>query len=178
MTTLDYNTIQTPANVWTEILKRVPIHKNEVFYEPFAGEKSLFNQVDTNKKYYTEITEDLDVYDFNYKDNNDVTTIYTNPPFKSNITNKKGIVKIKNCVYFFLEYFMKHFVSLKSIGFLMNNSCFQSLTPKRLKTLDNLGFKINKIIVMNIQRWYGRYYFVLFVKNSNINPVEYISDYF
>lgn len=169
---------QTPSAVWAEILKRCPIKDDEIFYEPFAGEKSLYNQIQTNKKYFTEITEGLDVMEFNYKTNNDVTTIYTNPPFKIELTNKKGIKKPKNCVYYFLEYFIKHFVSLQRIGFLMNTSCFQSLTPKRLKTLDELGFNITKIIVMNIQKWYGRYYFVLFEKQQTNKPVEYLEQYY
>jgi tRNA G10 N-methylase Trm11 len=175
MLSLSNNFIQTPAEVWTEILKRCPIRKEEIFYEPFAGQKSLYNQIETNKKYYTEITEGLDVFDFS---NNDITTIYTNPPFKVELTNKKGITKPKNCIYYFLEYFATHFVSLNRIGFLINTSCFQSLTPKRLEKLDELGFNIKKIIVMNIQKWYGRYYFVLFEKQPTNKPVEYISKYF
>jgi len=73
---------------------------------------------------------------------------------------------------------MKQFVSLNKIGFIINTACFQSLTPKRLKTLDELGFNITKIIVMNIQKWYGRYYFILFEKNQACKPVEYIANYF
>ena len=165
---LSYNDIQTPKEVWTEILNRCPIHDDEVFYEPFAGEKSLYNQVLTNKKYYTEINEDLDVFNFDYKLNNDITTIYTNPPYKCNIPDKKGNIKPRNAVYYFLAYFMTHFVSLKKIGFIMNMKCFNSITPKRLKKLNDFGFTISSITMFNCDFWYGLQLFVLFDKQPNI----------
>jgi hypothetical protein len=84
---------------------------------------------------------------------------------------------LKNCCYYFLEYFMTNFVSLKRIGFILNNACFQSLTPKRLQTLDKLGFTITKIIVFNVQKWYGRYYFVVFEKCCD-GFVDYLEEYF
>ena len=169
---------QTPPQVWTALLEKCPIDKDEVFYEPFKGVGNLYNQVQTNKKYFSEINEGLDAALFNYETNNDITVIYTNPPFKCELTNKKGIKKIKNCVYYWLEFFMQKCVSLKKIGFLMNTACLQSLTPKRLKKLDELGFSITKIIVLNIQIWFGRYYWVLFEKNQTNKLVEYIADYF
>ena len=175
-----YEEIQTPKEVWESILEKCPIQSDEIFYEPFKGTGSLFNQVNVPVKYWSEITEGKDVFDFDYQTNNDITTIYTNPPFKCLIPNKKGIMKIKNCCYFFLEYFMKHFVSLKKIGFIMNVACFQSLTPKRLQQLDALGFVISKIVVFNVQKWFGRYYFVQFErKTEQTNKfVDYLPNYF
>ena len=34
MTTLNYLQIQTPPNVWYELLRFNPINDNEIFYEP------------------------------------------------------------------------------------------------------------------------------------------------
>ena len=60
---LDYNAIQTDPSIWAELLKLNPIHPDEVFLEPFAGENSLFDQVQTNKKQWCEITKGRDLFD-------------------------------------------------------------------------------------------------------------------
>ena len=67
MNTLNYLQIQTPKNVWIELLRLNPIDPNEIFFEPFAGEKSLLDLIDTNKKYWNEIEENKDVFDFKEK---------------------------------------------------------------------------------------------------------------
>ena len=58
MTTLNYLQIQTPPDVWAELLKLNPIDTNETFYEPFRGEGSLFNQVDCSVKFWSEIEDE------------------------------------------------------------------------------------------------------------------------
>ena len=97
MTTLNYLQIQTPLDVWKELLKLNPIDTNETFYEPFRGEGSLFNQVDCSVKFWSEIEDDRDAFNFEYP--NEVTCIYSNPPFKTNIPNKKGEKVYKNAVF-------------------------------------------------------------------------------
>jgi hypothetical protein len=158
---LDYMAIQTDPSIWTKLLELNPIHPDEVFLEPFSGENSLFDQVDTNNKQWCEITKGRDIFDYDFA-NSDVTVLYTNPPFKSDIPNKKGIKSYKNCVFFFLEYFMKNLKHLKTIGFLINAKSFCSLTPNRLHKLEQLGFSISNITVLNTTLWYGCYYFILF----------------
>ena len=158
---LDYLEIQTPPDVWTEILKLLPIRDDAIFLEPFKGQGSLYNQV-TCLKEWCEIEEGRDIFNYDC-DKSIVTTIYTNPPFKCDIPNKG----ISNCVYFFLEYFMKMCPTLVKVGFLMNAKSFQSITPKRLCHLNSLGFHISKVVCVNIKKWYGLYYFVLFEKKHN-----------
>jgi hypothetical protein len=163
-----YNDIQTPVEVWEQILNLNPIQDTETFYEPFAGENSLYNLIQTNKKYSTEITKGTDVFDFDKKD--EITCIYTNPPFKANIPNKKGIKSYKNCVYYFLEHFVSLYSNLKTIGFLINAKSFFSLTPKRLHKLELQGFTVSSITLLNCRYWYGIYYFVVF-KNNQTNKL-------
>jgi hypothetical protein len=165
MTILSYLDIQTPIDVWTKLLEFHPIDANDILYEPFAGENSLFNQIQTNKKYSTEITKGTDVFDFKEKD--EITCIYTNPPYTCSIPNKKGVFKERNAVYFFVEYFMTNYPNLKKIGFIMNQKCFSSFTPKRLKKLNDLGFTISTMTLFNCNYWYGLQYFVVFDKNEN-----------
>ena len=171
---LDYMAIQTSPDVWSEILKLNPINPDEVFYEPFAGENSLFDQVVTNKdKEWTEITKGRDVFDYDFE-NSDVTVIYTNSPFKCDIPNKKGEMKYKNCVFYFLDLFMTKLKHLKTIGFLMSSKCFYSLTPNRLNKLEQLGFSISNITVLNTNYWYGIYLFVKWDKNATNKLVQII----
>jgi hypothetical protein len=172
-----YEEIQTDKTVWTALLEKCPISSEEIFYEPFKGTGNLYDQVDCKKKYWAEITEGHDVFDFE-QTNKDITVIYSNPPFKCLIPNKKGIKTLKNCCYFFLEYFMLNFVSLKRIGFILNTACFQSLTPKRYKRMEDLGFTVTKLVVFNVQKWYGRYYFIVFERASTNKFVEYLPNYF
>ena len=170
---LSYDAIQTPPDVWSEILKLNPIHPDEVFLEPFAGKNSLYDQVQTNKKQWCEIERGRDVFDYDY-DNSDVTCIYTNPPFKADIPNKKGIQSYKNCIYFFLQHFMTRLKHLKTIGFLMSSKCFNSLTPNRLHKLEELGFSISNITVLSTNYWFGIYYFVKWDKNTTNKFIQII----
>jgi hypothetical protein len=165
MSILSYQEIQTPSDIWTELLKLNPIDANELFFEPFAGENSLFEQVHTNTKYWTEITKGKDVFDFDKK--NEVTCIYTNPPFKCFIPNAKGQKVYKNSVFYFLDYFVSLYPNLKSIGFLINAKSFNALTPFRLDKLKQKGFTISALTVLNTNYWYQGYYFVVFQRDSN-----------
>lgn len=175
MESCSYEDIQTPPDVWQKILELCPVPEDAVFYEPFKGEGSLYNQI-TNKKYWTEITEGKDVFDFENK--NEVTCIYTNPPFKSSIPNKNGIKSYKNCVAYFLEYFTKEYPNLDTIGFLINTKSFVSLTPKRLKKIEQNGFTIAEMVIMNMNYWYGSYQFIVFKKNQTNKLVKVIEKTF
>ena len=174
MTLLNYLDIQTPIPVWTELLRLNPIDKEAKFFEPFRGEGSLFNQVDCPVKYWTEIEEDKDVFDF--KEKTEVTCIYTNPPFKALIPNNKGEKVYKNAVFYFLNYFVSMYPNLDTIGFLINANSFNALTPYRLAKLSKQCFTISAITFLNTNYWYGGYYFCVFKKNNNglakINIIE------
>lgn len=162
-----YLEIQTPVDVWESILKLHPVDPHEIFFEPFAGENSLYDQVECLEKHWTEITRGKCVFQFDKELTNRITCIYTNPPYMCPLKDKKGNIKVRNAVYYFLEYFMTHFVSLERIGFIMNMACFSSLTPKRLEKLKQLGFTISNIVTFNCNYWYGLQLFVLFDKKGS-----------
>ncbi len=164
MDTLNYMEIQTPKDVWMELLRLNPINKDDIFYEPFCGEGSLYNQVDTNTKYWSEITKDKDVYDFDKKD--EVTCIYTNPPFKTLIYNAKKQKVYKNSVFYFLDYFVSLYPKLKTIGFLINAKSFNALTPFRLAKLEQKGFTMSALTFLNTNYWFQGYYFVVFQRDN------------
>ena len=175
MKDLTYIDIQTPPDVWAKILELNPIADQEIFYEPFKGEGNLYNQI-TNKKYWSEITEGKNVFDFENK--NDITCIYSNFPFKCLIPNKKGELKYKNAGYYFLEYFADNYPNLNTLGTLVSSKIFNSFTPKRLKKLQDKGFTIKSITCLNCDYWYNIYYFVLFEKNTNNDFIKIIDKVF
>ena len=174
---LDYMAIQTDPSVWSEILKLNPIYPDEIFLEAFAGENSLYDQVQTNKKQWCEITKGRDIFDYDF-DNSEVTCIYTNPPFCADIPDKKGNVKFRNAVFYFIELFMTRLKHLHTLGFLINAKSFCSLTPKRLYRLEQLGFYMTSITMLNCDFWYGIYTFIVFTKNPTNKPVKIIKDTF
>jgi len=174
MSLLKYEDIQTPKDVWEKLLQLNPVAKDEIFYEPFVGEHTLYNQIDCKTKYWTEITKGKDVFDFDKDKKDEITCIYSNPPFKSWIYNKKKEKVYKNSVYYFLDYFITNYPNLNTIGFLINAKSFNALTPFRLSNLSKKGFNISAITILNTAYWFQTYYFVVFQKKEDKRANIYI----
>jgi len=56
---------------------------------------------------------------------------------------------------------------------LISHKIFNALTPQRLKKYDDNGWKITKIVVVNVKKWFGRYYFIVFEKGAGKSIIEY-----
>jgi len=148
-----YEFHQTPENLAIQLIQTVRLEPNDVVYEPFKGNGSFYNNFPDNViKCWSEIVEGRDYKEFK----EEVDWIITNPPYKINDKN----------VFFSL---LKEFAPRvrKGICFLASGICTQSLTPLRLKELEELGFFISSQIVVNIKKWRGRYYFITFTKERN-----------
>lgn len=151
---------QTPKELAIELIKNVPLKDGDKVVEPFAGEKAFYNNFPEYViKDYAEIKENRDyttlVEDYDW--------VITNPPFR---------IENKNCFWDILSYY-----SLRTrvgIAFLCNDKCFSSLTPIRLTIMKERGWYINKIVICNVKKWRGRYYFIIFQKIPN-NFIEYLS---
>lgn len=174
---LDYLDIQTPIPIWDKLLELNPVSSEDVFFEPFSGEGNLFNLIKNDNKEFCEITKCKDIFDYDFESSK-VSVVYSNPPFKADIPDKKGNKKYKNCVYYFLEMLMTRLKHLKKIGFLINAKSFCSLTPIRLAKLEKLGFSISNITIINTDVWYGCYYFVCFEKEQTNKPIKIIEKVF
>jgi len=149
---------QTSRELARVIIDSIDFRDGENVYEPFKGEGNLFNQLPSNiNKYYTEIEEGLCYKNFNY-DEVKINTILSNPPFR---------IDGKNCFFKLLEYFSTKDVD--RIIFLCNDYCLNSLTPKRLKKLNDNKLYINKIITCNVKKWRGRYYVITFGRIPNLS---------
>jgi len=149
---------QTPEKLCIELIKHIPFEDNDKVLEPFKGEGAFYNNLPTTIiKNWTEIEEGKDFNDFN----EEIDWVISNPPFR--LESKKGRV---NSFYYLINYYASRVK--KGIAFLGNDSCFSTLTPKRLKELNNnYNLYIHDIIVCNIKKWRGRYFFIIFKKGKS-----------
>jgi hypothetical protein len=109
--------------------------------DPFKATGNYFNQFPTENKDYTEITEDLDF--FNYT--SEVDVICSNPP------------------YSLINDVLAHSVKLnpKVINYLIG---INNLTPKRIEFMNTAGYYISKIHITNVKVWFGMSIIIQFEK--------------
>ena len=158
---------QTPEELAKKLIDIVPIQPNENILEPFKGEGAFYNNFPNSvNKSFCEIEEGID-----YKQhNNNIDWVISNPPFRLSNGN------IRTNAFFSILYYFSGVVN-KGIAFLCNDYCLSSLTPKRLKLLNENGLYIKQIVVCSVKKWRGRYFFVIFEKQPN-NFFRYIEGNF
>lgn len=148
---------QTPVELARDLIPLLPIVPTDRLYEPFRGEGAFYDSFpEENPKHWTEITEGRD-YE---TDTTDYDWVITNPPFCLMSNGKKV-----NSFWFLLDYFSQR--AKKGIAFLANDRCFSSLTPKRIKLLEDRGWSITKMIVSSVKKWRGRYYLFVIEKKES-----------
>jgi hypothetical protein len=158
---------QTPEALCKELIKHIPnLNSDDVIFEPFSGEGSWLNSFPKDATIIqTEIRNGTDYKDIDL-DKIRVDWVISNPPFR--LEDEAGIRT--NAFFKLTDYFAGK--TNKGIAFLGNDYCFSAFTPKRLKILyETKGIYIYKIVVCNIKKWRGRYFFVIF-KNRNSNIIN------
>lgn len=144
---------QTPKELAIKLIPFVPLEDGDTVLEPFKGEGAFYNAFPENIiKDYCEIEEGKDFKDYKLIPD----WVISNPPFK---------MENKSAFFFILNYYSTRVN--KGIAFLINDYCFSSLTPKRLKDLNEKGLYLHKIVVSSIKKWRGRYFFIIFKKEKN-----------
>lgn len=142
---------QSPPELCLDLIEYIPIEFGDTVWEPFAGEKAFYNAIrkKTQRVEWSEIEDGKD-----YKDISDqFDWIVTNPPFNGTGSFSKLLMELApRCG--------------KGIAFLGNQYCFTSLTPKRLKLLEDKGLCLSKIVVCNIKKWFGKYYLMVFTRTE------------
>ena len=155
---------QTPKELAKKLMEYVPLEPGDNLIEPFRGEGAFFNAFpEGHPKDWAEIKQGRD---YKYFAESPADWVISNPPFRLPVGGKP-----KNVFFELLEYFLKR--SNKGLAFLMSDVCFGSLTPLRMAVVKELGFSITKIVVCQVKKWRGRYYFVIFEKTDN-NFVEHL----
>ena len=152
-----YQFHQTPPALAKELVKFVPLQPNDTVCEPFRGEGAFYNHFPAFvQKDWAEIQQGKD-----YKDiSGQYDWMITNPPFR---LQEEGGQKT-NAFWKLLDWASKK--CRKGLGFLGNRECFCALTPKRLTLLEARGFYLTKLVICNVKKWHGRYYFVVFEKRN------------
>jgi len=147
---------QTPVALAQTLLKRIPLEPNDILYEPFKGEGAFYDHFpEGHPKEWSEVEQGRD-----YRDHlGEYDWVITNPPFR--LETGKGRV---NSIWLLLDYFSER--ARKGIAFLCNDNLLSTLTPIRIKKLEQRGFAVESITVCNVKRWRGRYFFVVLRKGA------------
>ena len=155
---MDYYTLhQTPSELGKDLINYVPLCEGDIVLEPFKGEGAFFNAFpDYVQKEWCEITQGRDYSSYI----GDMDWVITNPPFR--LENQTGR---RNAFWELIEYYLSRV--RKGIAFLGNACCLAALTPRRLQLVKALGFSIQKIVICNVKKWRGRYYFIIFSKEPS-----------
>jgi hypothetical protein len=158
---------QTPESLSKELIKGVPLMKGDRVLEPFRGEGSFYNNLpDFVEKDWCEITEGRDYkdYDLSYD------WVISNPPFRLQEGTKR-----ENAFWKLLKYYTTK--ANKGIAFLGNDYCFGTLTPGRLKELNESGWFIHSITCCAVKKWRGRYFWIV-LRNQPCSFYKYIEGNF
>lgn len=144
----------TPEALAKVLINLVPIQPSDLVLDPSCGENKVFlKNFPTQNKLSCEIRDDL-IGDDVGKDFLDFATpvdwAITNPPF--------------SLYWKFCDHASE--ICRKGFAYLTNSNAFLSLTPRRLTLLSERGFGITTLEVLNIRKWFGRYYFVVFEKGK------------
>jgi len=144
---------QTPPELCLRLIEYLPIDREDTAYEPFRGEGAFYNAIrkKTLKVTWSEIEDGVD-----YKSiNGNFDWIISNPPFNGTGSFSKLLLELADRVN-------------KGIAFLGNQYCLTSLTPKRLRQMEDKGLHLTRVVICNIKKWYGKYYFLVFTRGDGI----------
>ena len=142
----------TPIDICKKMIDYLNLDETKSYCEPFSGSHNIYNLLPSNKEYY-EIQEGKDFFKCDKK----YDIIITNPPYKDYFTDKKNIM---------IEAMDKCFeVANEKVILLIGSRTFMGFTPIRLQRWNDMGWGISDICVINIPKWYGRYYIITFEKD-------------
>lgn len=147
---------QTPKHLAKDLIQFVPLVEGDKVLEPFKGEGAFYDVIPNFcVKSWAEIRQGRDYTDAS----DDQDWVVTNPPFR--LEGNTGRV---NAFWYLLDYYTQRVK--KGVAFLANDNCFSTLTPKRMKLLQDRGFAITKVVICSVKKWRGRYFFVILQKNG------------
>jgi len=153
---------QTPEELCKDIISNISFENSDILLEPFAGMNNFYNNFSEElTKYRCEIRDNLDFRDFDYE-NIKPSVIITNPPFDLGESFRIR----KNDFYNILMFFSKK-QYIRKIVFLGSSACYNSLTPKRMMSLNEQNLFLNKVTSCFIKKWRGIYYVMEFTRKPN-----------
>ncbi|MFA5151858.1 MAG: hypothetical protein WC554_04775 [Clostridia bacterium] len=132
-----------------DLISLIPFKNGDKVLDAGSGKNKVwYKNIPKNcKKYECEIEDGKDFLLHNKKYN----WIIGNPPFHQGwLFTEKASNLAEN-----------------GIAFLGNLNFWNSCLPNRFDYLKNKGFYLSKIHIVQDKRWFGRYYFLIFVKKKN-----------
>jgi len=133
-----------------DLIKITPINESESVLDAGSGKNKVwFKNLKNKNKFECELEDGVDyVNDWNKK----VDWVIGNPPF--------------HLGWAFLEHSLN--IAENGIALLGNlNFLNSTVLPNRLKKIQDKGFYINKIHIVQDKRWFGRYFYIIFTKKKN-----------
>jgi hypothetical protein len=155
---------QTPKDCARDLITYVPLEVGDIVLEPFKGEGAFYDCFPSYViKLWAEKEKGIDYRDIS----NNYDWVITNPPFRLETDGKRV-----NAFWFILDYYSTR--AKKGIAFLGNDACFGTLTPRRMKILEERGWGITKVVISSIKKWRGRYFFIILEKKEGF--IKYLSN--
>ena len=151
----------TPIEITKELIKDIQFIDNDIILETCRGGGAFYDILPDNiVKDFCEIDLGRNFFDYNEK----VDISIANPPYKAEIN---GV--LKNVITKWMEH--QFSITKKECWYLLNGASFGGLTPLRLNKWKSLGWNLCYMRILNIKKWYGRYYWICFskIKPSIIN---------
>ena len=142
----------TASEIMSWISPQIPIEDSVL--ESFKGNGVFYDKI-PNKKYYCEIDNGIDFFKYDKK----VDWVISNPPFRVMYNNE-----VINAFVLIINKTME--LCNKGFFYLINHKLWSSITVKRLREWSNNKWVISAIKIIEIKKWYGRYYIVKFEKNG------------
>jgi hypothetical protein len=128
-----------------DLIAMLPIKKTDSVLDAGSGKNKVwYNNVMAKDRYECEIENGSDFFLWNKK----VDWVIGNPPF--------------HLGWLFCDHASK--IAKKGMAFLGNLNFWNSCLPNRLELMKERGFEITKIHIVQDQRWFGRYYFLVWEK--------------
>tara|TARA_R110002050_G_scaffold275965_1_gene421122 strand:+ start:32 stop:592 length:561 start_codon:yes stop_codon:yes gene_type:complete len=147
----DNSIVMTKETMAQYLISLVEYEEGDVWLEPCRGDGAFYNNFpDDIQKDWCEINEGRDYFDYD----GEVDITISNPPF---VPRK-----------LFVEFTNKAMSSTrKNIYWLVNISCLNSLTPRRLDAWKQKNWFVERLHIVQDKRWFGRYVFIKFGRNHN-----------
>ena len=136
--------LYTPLPVALKLIDMTNIQRNEKVLDPSRGQGVIYNNLPTFcEKDWAEITEGRDFFEYDKP----TDTIICNPPFS--IYTK----------------WIQHCIKLNPQKIALVIGCL-NLTTIRLKLLEDNGYFMTKMSIVNVRGWFSNTYLVLFEKGG------------
>jgi len=144
----------TARKIMDWVIPQIP--QGDSVLEPFKGNGVFYDKIpSSNTKFYCEIDDGVDFFDYDKKHD----WAISNPPFR---VNHNG--EVLNAFIPIINRTME--LCNKGFFYLINHKLWSSLTVKRLREWSENGWVVSAIKIIEIKKWYGRYYMIKFEKNG------------